>query len=62
MPVLINRASYVFALIVLLVSWILFYKETGMFFKSFIGAAIAAGIGFAAYVLVRWLVLALRRN
>ncbi len=57
---LIDRNSYIFALAALLLSWILFFWETGQFFKSFFGAALAAGCAWITYVFLRWLILAIK--
>ncbi|MBS4168477.1 hypothetical protein [Parachlamydia sp. AcF125] len=57
----IDQASYIFAGIMLIVSFYLFYNDTQLFWKSLFAALLAASLFWVSYVLVRWLFLALKR-
>lgn len=58
---LVDKMSFILTLAVLIFSFILFSSETGFVFGSILAALIAAGTFWVAYVLVRWLILALRK-
>ncbi|CCB86317.1 MULTISPECIES: hypothetical protein [Parachlamydia] len=58
---LINQTSYIFAGIMLIFSFYLFYNDTQLFWKSLFAALLAAFLFWFSYVLVRWLFLALKR-
>ncbi len=57
---LIDKTSFILALAALLFTWVFFYLETALFFKSFFAALIAAAFVWVSYVLLRWLVLAIK--
>lgn len=57
---IINQTSYLFAGIMLIFSFLLFYNDTQLFWKSLAAAVLAAALFWVSYVLVRWLILALR--
>lgn len=58
---IINQTSYIFAGIMLIFSFYLFYNDTHLFWKSLWAAVLAAGLFWVSYVLVRWLILAFRK-
>lgn len=58
---IVNQTSYIFAAIMLVFSFFLFYNDTHLLWKSFFAAILAAGLFWISYVLVRWLILALRK-
>lgn len=57
---LIDKYSFCFAGVVLLFGWFLFFTQTDEFVSSFAAAVLAAGLAWIAYVLTRWLILALK--
>ncbi len=59
--VLIDRFSFVVAIITLIFGLILFFSQTGEFIGSLSAALLAAGLAWVSYIFLRWLVLALHR-
>lgn len=58
---LIDNTSFVVAGITFLFALILSYNDTDEFFGSLTAAVLAAALMWVAYVLTRWLILALRK-
>lgn len=56
----IDQSSYLVAACTFVVSTILFFIETGFFFKSVLAALICAGLVWVSYVALKWLILALK--
>jgi hypothetical protein len=57
---LIDRTSFIVAAITLVFALILFYSDTGKFWGSFGAAILASALMWMAYVLTRWLYLAIK--
>lgn len=57
----IDKISYYIALVTLILSFILFFSDTLEFMKSFAAAIMVAALVWVSYVMIRWLVLALRK-
>lgn len=58
---LIDKTSFAVAGITFLFGLILFYHDTNKFFGSLTAAVLASALMWVAYVLIRWLILALRK-
>lgn len=58
---LIDKTSFWVAGITLLFALILFFNDTGEFFGSLTAALLAAALMWVAYVLTRWLILAIKK-
>ena len=57
---LIDTLSIIIAGGVLLASFIIFFRDTGEFNGSLAAAAMTAGLVWATYIVLRWLLLANR--
>lgn len=57
---LVNGMSFVVAAVTLVFALFLFYADTNEFLGSLTAALLSAALMWMAYVLVRWLVLALK--
>ncbi len=58
---LIDKWSVIITIASLIFSWALFWSYTGDPIGSFSAAAIAAGMVFLAYVVMRMVIMAIRR-
>jgi hypothetical protein len=59
-PKFIDVTSYIVAAVTFVFSLLLFYSQSAVFWDSFAAAILAAGCIWIAYVLTRWLFLALK--
>ena len=57
---LIDKTSFIVAAITLIFALLLFYSDTGEFLGSLGAAILAAALMWMAYVLTRWLYLAIK--
>ena len=57
---LVDKTSFIVSAITLVFALILFYGNTGEFFGSLGAAILAAALMWVAYVLTRWLYLAIK--
>lgn len=57
---MIDKVSYIIAVITLVFGFFLFYSQTDEIVGSFAAACLAAALAWVSYVLMRWLVLALK--
>lgn len=57
---LVDKTSFIVSAITLVFALILFYSNTGEFFGSLGAAILAAALMWVAYVLTRWLYLAIK--
>lgn len=58
---LISKQSIIFASLVLIFSFLLFVSDTGKFLGSLAAAILAAGLAWVSYVIISWLVMAIRK-
>ncbi len=58
---LIDKQGLIFAALVLVFSFLLFLSDTNEFMGSLAAAVLAAGLAWASYVIIRWLIMALRK-
>ena len=58
---IIDKMSYIVACITLVLSFILFFSDTGEFMKSLAAAIMLGALVWVSYVMVRWLILAIRK-
>ncbi len=56
----IDRLSIIIALVTLIISFIIFFRNTSEFGGSLAAAIITAGLIWATYIILRWLLLANR--
>lgn len=59
---LFERTGYVIAGVSLLVSWLLFYSENGVFVGSFFAAVLAAGLFWMTYIMLRLVWMTFRKK
>lgn len=57
---LVDNGSFIFAGIFFIVALIFIYQQTNEFWGSLTAAIITAFLAWISYVLMRWLILALR--
>ena len=57
----IDKTSYIVTIISLILSFLLFYSDTLEGMKSLGAAVLFAGLVWISYIMVRWLILALRK-
>lgn len=58
---IIDKASYTVALITLILSFILFFSDTQELLKSFAAAILLGALVWVSYIMVRWIILALKK-
>lgn len=58
---LFDRTSIIFTIAVLIVSFIVFATQSADLMGSFFAALMAAGLFWISYIILRWMVLALRK-
>ncbi len=58
---IIDKMSYLVSLIALLFGFALFFSDTLEFMKSLAAAILLAALVWGSYVMIRWIVLALRK-
>lgn len=58
---LVDKTSFVIALLFFIFSFFLFYSDTGMMWYSVLAAVIAAGLVWGTYIMLRLCILAFRR-
>lgn len=57
----VDKMSYIVSIIALVFGFILFFSDTWEFMKSFAAAVLLAALVWISYIMIRWLVLALRK-
>jgi len=57
---IVDHLSYIVAAATLLGSFFIFFRDTGKFAGSFAAALMTAGLVWATYIVLRWLLLAKR--
>lgn len=57
----IDKTSYIVSGISLVLSFILFFSDTFEFAKSLVAAILLAALVWVSYIMIRWLILALRK-
>lgn len=55
---LVGVAGYIVSAIATLLCFLLFYYDTGLFWKSLAAALITGALVWATYMILRWLILA----
>ncbi|MCE5319261.1 MAG: hypothetical protein LLG04_18095 [Parachlamydia sp.] len=55
-----DKFSYILALVSLLASFYIFFQQTGQLGGSIAAAVLTAGLVWATYIMLRWLLLANR--
>lgn len=60
-PKLVDRNSYIAAGATLIIGLVLFFSNTQEFLGSLAAAIMAAALVWVSWVLMRWLILALRK-
>lgn len=56
---LVDRSSYIVAGVIFVITFLLFFKDTGEFAKCIGAALITAALTWISYIVIRWLVLAI---
>jgi hypothetical protein len=59
---IIEPIGFIIAVATMLFSFLLFYSDTGMFLGSLSAAALATGLAWISYVILRWIILAIREK
>lgn len=58
---LIDKQGLIFAALVLVFSFLLFLSDTNELMGSLAAALMAAGLAWVSYVIIRWLIMAMRK-
>lgn len=58
---LLDKNGFIFAALVLIFSFLLFLSDTNKLMGSFAAALLAAALAWLSYVVIRWLIMALRK-
>lgn len=58
---IVDKTSYIVAGIALVFGFVLFFSDTWEFMKSLSAAFLLGGLVWVSYIMVRWLILAIRK-